>query len=130
MLDHHTTRDGLTILIAEMDDTHLINTIKLFSKDLPALAEHAQGDNMVERDVLYKRPGHIKPDDATRLWRNQIQRLYPYLAEAILRDSIRDDVASIAKVAIGRSTGIEQTIRLGQNLCLSSGFIDEDDSPF
>ena len=128
MLDHHTTRDGLTILIAEMNDTHLLNTIKLFAKDLPALAEHSSATKG-DRDKLYNRPGHVEPEDAARMWRNQVANLYAYLAEAIVRTSIREEAGEVMSIALGRIGAIEQTPRLGQNLALSSG-VTEDNIPF
>ena len=30
----HTTRDGVTMLVANMEDSHLLNTIKLLCKDI------------------------------------------------------------------------------------------------
>ena len=128
MLDRHTTRDGLTILIAEMDDKHLINTIKLFSKDLPALAEHSTTEKG-DRDRLYDRPGHVEPEDAIRMWRNSVNRLYPYLAEALVRESVMAQAHGVIATALGRSTAIERTPRLGENLLLEGGF-KEDDIPF
>ena len=130
MLDKHTTRDGERMLVCQMDDKHLLNTIKLFSKNLKQIWEIAEGEveNTVA-DKIYDVPEDITPNEAINLWRQEVYRLTPYLSEAILRDGIRDDVAALMQDRIGRDAPIAKKPRLKQALLVESTF-DEDDLPF
>lgn len=128
MLEQHTTRDGTTMLIAQMDDRHLLNTIKLFSKALPEFRNIAESNESVSMDdILYNVPEEMSPEDAIVLWRNTVRHLQPYLAEALLRDAIRDDVAALMQERIQRSTALPRRETLASRM-LVEGHFDEYDN--
>ena len=80
MLAQHTTREGKTMLIAQMDDTHLLNTIRLKVSRMADMLELAS----IEQDEYTTALYGLRAIDLTTVAvhvRTAIIYLYPYLAE-------------------------------------------------
>ena len=102
MLKYHTSRDGRRILIAQMNDGHLRNTIKLYLRraiEVRQAVTEAKDDDISELDRrLYMLPSY-DAQSGSNVISEAIERLYPYLAEAFLRgtfDDLRADLAIVA----------------------------------
>lgn len=111
MLEHHTTADGRTMLIAQMNDRHLNNTIMLHLRNLQNIKEAATVE--VPDDDFHKGMYGIKEVDAKRageIGAEVIRCLYPYITEAFLRGKTKDlhleDIRGHMIKAVGRETGI------------------------
>lgn len=102
MLRKHCTRDGRKMLIAEMSDEHLQNTVKLkmanIAKLQRGLVEAPQINPYHAR--LYGMP-KLDIDEAAEHSRQIIDSLYPYLSELYLRGL--NDLAKPLRKLIGRS---------------------------
>lgn len=86
MLEYHTTGDGRTLLIAQMTDKHLGNTVNLLFRrvaELRDLAEVAPSMSPFSR-ALYG-VTEINPEEAGRVVAQAVRKLYPYIAELVLR---------------------------------------------
>lgn len=103
MFVRHTTKDGRTIRICQMDDTHLRNTIIMYLDKIKKAKETIDGDfskidrfnaNLlgINQEKLQK-----KADDFIRKMTN---KLYAYIAEASLRGF---DFKKELQEAFGRS---------------------------
>lgn len=88
MLETHTTKDGETMLIAQMSDDHLKRTIACFLREAykarQAVALHKQMEQDPYTQRLYGL-SMIDEEAAAVKVRNTIKVLYPYLAEAFFR---------------------------------------------
>lgn len=102
MLEHHQARDGRVLLIAQMDDSHLQNTIKLYLRRLNearSLAQVQFNDDPFERALYGVK--EIKPEQAGEVAAIIIRKMYPYLAELTLRGGDAEISALLAE-AVGR----------------------------
>lgn len=124
MLEEHRTKDGNVMLIAEMTDSHLKNTIKLFIRKMMEV-RHAcatQPELGPMERAMYG-ISEADPTEGGRLLRVITQKLYPYLAELFLRGIDEDSEIRLALVEAvgGRSHAVVgAVIRLVSN-------IDDDD---
>lgn len=86
MLEKHRTRDGTTMLIAQMDDEHLCNTIYCLLRKVQEAQMAAQNIDTATKFQrrLYNLP-EVSEEEVADMTRAVIQGLYPYLAEAYLR---------------------------------------------
>jgi hypothetical protein len=90
MYETHRTTEGREMLIAEMDDSHLLNTINLFCR---RIGEAIQIMNREENLVTDKVIAHLQPRySAANLMakaRQELteidQKIAPYVVEAALR---------------------------------------------
>ena len=104
MLELHRTREGNTKLIAQMDDSHLKHTIKLHLGNMAKAKAMADNTALDEyQRVLYGLP-KVDMAEAAEVNRQIIQKLYPYLAEALLRGM--EDVRDMLIDAMGRDAAI------------------------
>lgn len=102
MLERHFTRDGNQMLIAEMDDNHLQNLVKLKIAQLGKLqGQMAENPKMSEFQARLYGVETVDVEKAARESRRIIEGLYPYLAELYLRN-LTDLVAPLRRV-VGRS---------------------------
>lgn len=103
MLRMHKTNDGEQMLVCEMTDSHLIRTIRqkcqnvqrfLYSQNIqvtnPALAN------------LYKKGAPLTAEVAAEKAKEELERLYPYLSEALIRKDVADIVRPLLREATGR----------------------------
>lgn len=119
MFKKHITRNGESMLVVEMNDSHLFNTIQLMCnqiKDIRASVDPGDSTMSTLDQELYQ----VKPIDAAeaaRRIKDKAEALYPYLAEAWLRPAIIQGVQVVVQDAFGRIGGIKRATRL----VLSSG---------
>lgn len=104
MLETHITKDGDSILIAQMSDTHLRRMILLILNGIREVKGKSLDESLDPYQSALYEIKNIEPKDAAVINRMAIQRLYPYLAEAFLRnmDNIRDDLIDV----IGRDEAL------------------------
>lgn len=102
MLEEHYTREGNKMLIAEMDDNHLQNLVKLKIAQLGKLqSQMSENPTMSEFQSRLYGVETVDVKAAARESRNIIKSLYPYLAELYLR-GLTDLIEPLRKV-IGRN---------------------------
>lgn len=97
----HYTADGGSILIAAMDDQHLLNTIALFCRKMENVrsAVDQQGTASAFERALYGFDT-VSAEDAASMIRQGIETVAPYVFEAALRGL---DVRADLQAAIGRA---------------------------
>jgi hypothetical protein len=105
MLEKHTTTTGSTILIAEMEDSHLINMINLVSRKILELQNRLKTPSSNYQQVLYGLP-KVNEETIAKAIREFIQKLYPYLAEAYLRGLTEPLV--FLRMAVGREKALDK----------------------
>ena len=87
MYEEHRTKDGKEMLICQMDDKHLGNTINLFLNKLgeaKRLLTLEISENKF-KSALRGRSSKDLTKAAERAIREITEKLYPYLAESMLR---------------------------------------------
>jgi hypothetical protein len=103
MLEEHYTREGNKMLVAEMEDSHLQNLVKLRIAQLGKLqSQMSENPAMSEFQSRLYGVETVDVKAAARESRNIIKGLYPYLAELYLR-GLTDLVEPLRKV-IGRDS--------------------------
>ena len=83
----HVTKDGRKMLIAEMDDNHLENTIKYVLRQI-AMAKALLDGNIKQSkfdNAIYGKYKQFDEEDLSDLLRNRTQIIQFYLGEAMLR---------------------------------------------
>lgn len=141
MLEKHTDAKGNTLLIAQMDDEHLANFIKLICRQIVNRRKIAQSSELVDE---YQRQlygvDRMDADEAARQNKQAFKLLYPYLAETFVRNL--HDVRPVVIDALGRKTSIQDALVLpdGLDKALGGGTVarvvddldddDLDDMPF
>lgn len=126
MLEHHITREGKRLLIAQMDDEHLNNFVSLILSKVKVV-QNTGGENVTEfHRVLYNLP---KIDESARAesTREALQRLYPYLAEAYLRGL--EGPRKLLIDVLGREEAVpnyEGILQIPGQLPRNLGDLDED----
>lgn len=85
MFRYHTTKDGQTMLICEMDDQHLVNTILLLEKKFQEIKTFSEDNvtNDYER-YLYNRKV-ITSKELAEKTKDIAELIAPYVLEAVLR---------------------------------------------
>jgi len=108
MLEQHVTKDGDRLLIAEMEDEHLLNTIKVFTRQAKKLnaAAHAKQASDPYLCSLYG-VRNIDPETAAQGVRMAIIKMYPYLAEAWFRRLNDDELHDMLAEILGRDGQME-----------------------
>ena len=144
MLERHYTKDGATLLVAQMSNQHLTAMIRLIIKGMRENREAIEKD---ETMTAYQRRLYNIPEKDPRTVASQnraaIEKLYPYLAEAFLRGDDFDQVRDDLQTELGRSGQIggtnyydrsEEVALLEESLARpSSSFVsldDDGDIPF
>jgi hypothetical protein len=129
MFATHVTSTGRRMMICQMDDAHLVNTICLLLRR----AEEAKGAIAHQPDAtspfakaLYG-VQEVDPAQAAGVVRLIIEQMYPYIAEIVLRglpviDKIRDEL----RLLVDRPTG---TAMVRTMLLLPPRRVYDDDDP-
>lgn len=111
MLEKHRCKDGNVVLIAQMSDEHLCNTIHYY---LRKVFEAQQLLKRIDQSTTFQRHlyglSEISQKDLAEVIRKVVQMLYPYLAEAYLRDLAGPRQAMID--ILGRDKAIEADVLL------------------
>jgi hypothetical protein len=110
------------MLISQMSDEHLTAYIKLICRGIIETKDRARKPEMIdEYETALYGGKKLDPEKAARHNREAIENLYPYLAEAFLRNL--SDAQIAFQVAVGRAGAIGST----------TGFLlpeSLDDNPF
>lgn len=120
MLERHTTRDGQTMLIAQMENSHLMNYINMRLRKMLEVKESARiipTDNYTRR--LYGLRA-VTEEEAADVNRMALMALYPYLAEAYLRGL--DEPRQLLIEVLGRDSFVGDKMMLPASI--------DDDNPF
>lgn len=130
MYETHTTKDGETMLICAMDDSHLFNTIRMYTNRMEAARAILQG-SLHDQDPLI---GIFQPQFSSASLKDQAQKsvkfchgkLQPYVFEAALRGL---NIQDLLQLAYGRSHAVGlQSLALPQGVTLSQALSTEDES--
>lgn len=107
MLEIHHTKEGKTMLIAQMSDSHLVNYINLVLTKVEEAqdAMHQDTDATEYQKRLYGIQS-ITEEDAADITREALHKLYPYLAEALIRPDVAVIVQARLIGVIGRSSAL------------------------
>lgn len=106
MYNTHTTSDGVEMLIASMDNNHLLNTIKIHAKRIHSARHSLQGGAVEDPLIQIFQPEYCRAAMERRAKSAIISAhtdLYDYVMEASLRGL---DVTQILQTAYGRSEAI------------------------
>lgn len=104
MFETHTTADGNRMLVCQMEDQHLKNTIRMVFRTITEMNECAATQPAEKLTRQFYNLKTISQKNAANLSREAIQRLYPYLVEAYLRGF--DDIGSEFRDLLGRTSAL------------------------
>ena len=86
MYEIHVTNEGVQMMVCEMEDNHLLNTIKLYCRQLKKVVSLIRAAApMDEYDRALYGIDTLKPEDAAKLTQRFATKLAPYVLEASLR---------------------------------------------
>lgn len=83
----HTTRDGQSMFISEMEDSHLSHTIRLILRKIneaKAILYNTRTDENKLKSAIYKIP-KVKEEDVMSFIQKYTVMLSPYIMESTLR---------------------------------------------
>jgi len=100
-MDKHRTKEGVTIGIPEMEDSHLRNTIYLFIDRMKEVTAAMHQDNL--KQYVITEGVEFDVEDAKRAFQSLKDKLKRYLYEATLRGMADDELAKKLQEAHGRS---------------------------
>lgn len=102
MLETHYTATGQKLLIAEMSDQHLVNTVKLILDGIEQRNKMlASASGLSEYQAKLYSVEVMDVAAVAKKNRTAIQKLYPYLAELYLRDM--HQLVPAVQAAVGRA---------------------------
>jgi hypothetical protein len=102
MFETHTTKDGQSMLICQMEDRHLSNTIKSFCREIEKCRKVITQPSVENELIAIFNSGYSQAnlkEQAVNQLKKYHQRLQPYLGEALLRGL---DLSKELKIAYGR----------------------------
>lgn len=119
-MKYHRTKDGEEILIAQMDDKHLLNTINFFLKKLEAAKCIVDGNeskfSQLVNGIAYDE------DSATRYIDHFNDTFGHYILEAIIRSLDIEDSIECYIALIGRRAALAKNV-----LLIDKNIVDDDD---
>lgn len=128
MYNIHTTRDGEQMLIAQMEDKHLINTIRMILRKVQSATAALSNPVTINPMIGVFHP-EMKTDEIRRKAENVIRQgvdsLQPYLMEAYMRPGMAIALQEDMQSAFGR-VGRMPSIDLFGNFALPESDEDED----
>ena len=133
----HVTKEGKRMLIAEMDDDHLLNTIHLFVKAMNEVYLASRGVSNKYQSKLYG-VEVLDPEQAAIMINDFLSQAAPYFFEAFFRSSTlvrmekHETIINLMRSFLEREGKL--TLAVGTRIPkLSSGtaadYLDEDDDP-
>jgi hypothetical protein len=108
MLEMHRDAQGAEILIAAMDDTHLMNTVRLRCRQIKTALNSSATITDPTQAALYGIKAK-SAEEAGEAARKVVTKTYPYLADALLRGG---EVAAVCASEIRNALGRENTVAL------------------
>lgn len=104
MLRIHKTGDGDQMMVCEMTDQHLIRTIRQKCQRVQQLLFSSQQAQVANPALatFYKRGNTLTPEVAAEKAKEELERLYPYLAEALVREDVAKEIRPLVRLATGR----------------------------
>ena len=125
MFKRHKTEDG-EILVAQMEDDHLVNTIRLHCRKIAQYRGVAEGN--IASDVFLRVLGNLDSSSFRREAENQIRMRHSLLVEYVAEAALRGlDVSRHLQMAYGRS----EAMPIHQSLSfLLQGDDDEDEGDY
>lgn len=125
MFKTHTTEDG-EILIAQMTDDHLINTIKLHCRKI--CQYRALAENGITSNVFLKVLAGVNDAAARKEAESQIRVRHALLTEYVIEAALRGlSVAPYLQTAYGRSEVMPVLAAQSMARLLQGGDDDDDD---
>lgn len=134
MLKTHTTNDGQTRLICQMETRHLLNTCLSVARSAMktvAMVNKAVDPRTIYANQLYGRTSErpLKPEEAAQTVKEKLTFLYPYLAELYLRaEEVEKDRELCSLNGELKNYLLALTPR-DNGLMLSAGVDNDDDTP-
>lgn len=127
MYRKHKTKDGRKMQICEMEDSHLMRTISLMLRHLTEVNNALDGKSVINTTpsqlaMRGVRKEHVGFDELASVQQGIIDKLYAYLAEALLRG--RYEIVPEVQEAFGRS-GQVQPLGLIDSKVLMIGDADD-----
>lgn len=106
MFQKHKTKDGRKMLICEMTNRHLSNTISMLLTQLRQVNDALDGNakfNATPSQIAMRgvRKASLDFDELAKMQRIIVDKLYPYLAEAFLRGMF--ELIEEVQAAFGRN---------------------------
>lgn len=135
MFDTHVTREGHKIPISEMTDNHLVNFINYVLRGINAARDIDTNANTELEAHLYRNKAKSFMDSYQKanFIREQVNRLYPYFAEAVLR-GLSEKFESNFQQAMRRKAAIETPkdilfVSAGDSHSFTFKLVNEEDHP-
>lgn len=111
MYKFHTTADGKKMLIGQMQDQHLLNTIRLYLRKideaLTLIKNPVLSDPMVAIFHKVVSPEKVK-ETAEQTIKFSIETLQPYLMEAYIRDDLVNTIKDEMQATFSRSSAMPE----------------------
>ena len=117
----HISRDGKRLFISQMDNSHLVNTLKLLCKKVSNLKQVAEGVTVSKNAMIYGLDTDSTKKEARRRLVESVRFIEPYAAECALRGM---DVAEILQSTFDRCEAEEITMDFMTNRALQ---IEDDE---
>lgn len=125
----HIKKDGQQMLIAEMDDSHLLNMIRMLSRgilDIKSGIDRYYKLSPINRVMFFNdNDDGISIEDAQEEIENRVYHLQPYLFEAWFRPQLRETVGELMCQLFERDGSIEKMSNVTPPAL--SGYIDDLD---
>ena len=104
MQTKHKTSDGSTLFIFEMEDSHLVNTIKIFCNQVSTFRDVLDNPKEMKKSekILYG-DSLMSESEATNKLASLTDKLAAYVFEAAIRGL---NISEMLQVAYGRKTSM------------------------
>lgn len=112
----HTTKDGTTYLVTQMENQHLLNTIRYFLRQAVDVIPNNEEVSNPYKDALYGTRKRLNPEEAAFAINRLLFELSPYIMEAFFRQkelqvacfqSVINDILSLMKKIYARDSKLE-----------------------
>ncbi|MEA5603208.1 hypothetical protein [Nostoc sp. UHCC 0252] len=126
MFETHISKDGVTVLVCQMDSKHLSNTIKAYCREIEKCRKVVNQPSVENQMIAIFNSNFSQSnlkEQAVKQLKIYHERLQPYLGEALLRGL---NLSNELKIAYGRTGQIKNAF-CGITLELIQGDDDDDD---
>lgn len=125
MYEKHITKDNIELMICEMEDSHLKNTIYFFLKKIKNIIFIGESRREISKyhQELYGYK-NICPEEAAKVVKITSARLSYYILEATLRNIVDEQMIKEIVSTFARK---EKYIKTYGNLLLENNIDNEDD---